>query len=123
MPESLAAMLRELSDLDEQLTVLRAQRYARVEAEEQADAPEGETPSPDAGTEPEDAEADATYAGDESYFTQDVPEQADAAQDAPDFAPAPVEADAAAADTYPASAEPDTAPADPSGERWSDGNA
>lgn len=33
LPEPLNAMLRELSELDEQLTVLRAQRYARVEVE------------------------------------------------------------------------------------------
>lgn len=33
MPAQLGDMLCELSELDEQLTVLRAQRYARVEAE------------------------------------------------------------------------------------------
>lgn len=33
MPQSLGEMLSELSALDEQLTVLRAQRYAHVEAE------------------------------------------------------------------------------------------
>lgn len=32
MPQPLGDMLSELSSLDEQLTVLRAQRYARVEA-------------------------------------------------------------------------------------------
>ena len=40
MPQPLGDMLSELSSLDEQLTVLRAQRYARVEAEAEA-APDG----------------------------------------------------------------------------------
>lgn len=47
LPEPLNGMLRELSELDEQLTVLRAQRYARVEVEqepcEEAPQDDGET--------------------------------------------------------------------------------
>ncbi len=34
MPPALGEMLKELSDLDEQLTVLRAQRYAKIEEED-----------------------------------------------------------------------------------------
>lgn len=40
LPNELAAMLQELSELDEQLTLLRAQRYAKVEAP-QSEEPEG----------------------------------------------------------------------------------
>ena len=46
MPQPLGDMLSELSALDEQLTVLRAQRYARVETEAEesaAAAPESES--------------------------------------------------------------------------------
>ena len=43
MPQPLGEMLRELSELDEELTVLRAQRYARVETE----APTQDEPSAD----------------------------------------------------------------------------
>ena len=64
MPQPLGDMLSELSALDEQLTVLRAQRYARVEAEGavpegEADAPEaksaeeGESAVPETGAEPD----------------------------------------------------------------------
>ena len=45
MPQPLGDMLSELSSLDEQLTVLRAQRYARVEAE--GDVPEGDDSAPE----------------------------------------------------------------------------
>ena len=65
MPQPLGDMLSELSSLDEQLTVLRAQRYARVEAEgdvpegddsaaEGESAPEGEDNAPESESVPED---------------------------------------------------------------------
>lgn len=43
MPQPLGEMLRELSELDEELTVLRAQHYARVETE----SPTQDEPSAD----------------------------------------------------------------------------
>ena len=51
MPQPLGDMLSELSSLDEQLTVLRAQRYARVEAE--GDVPEGDDSAAEGESAPE----------------------------------------------------------------------
>ena len=51
MPQPLGDMLSELSSLDEQLTVLRAQRYARVEAE--GDVPEGDDSAAEGVSAPE----------------------------------------------------------------------
>ena len=67
MPQPLGEMLRELSELDEELTVLRAQRYARVETE----APTQDEPSADELSEaPADelseAPADELPAGEEA---------------------------------------------------------
>ena len=67
MPQPLGEMLRELSELDEGLTVLRAQRYARVETE----APTQDEPSADELSEaPADelseAPADELPAGEEA---------------------------------------------------------
>lgn len=56
MPQPLGDMLSELSALDEQLTVLRAQRYARVETkaeESAAAAPESESVPEDEDTLPD----------------------------------------------------------------------
>ena len=55
MPQPLGDMLSELSSLDEQLTVLRAQRYARVEAEGES-APEGEDNAPETEAAPDGAD-------------------------------------------------------------------
>ena len=67
MPQPLGEMLRELSELDEELTVLRAQRYARVET----DSPTQDEPSADELSEaPADelseAPADELPAGEEA---------------------------------------------------------
>lgn len=59
MPQPLGEMLRELSELDEELTVLRAQRYARVETE----SPTQDEPSAD---ELSEAPADEPPAGEEA---------------------------------------------------------
>ena len=55
LPEPLDGMLKELSELDEKLSVLRAQKYAKVE--------DGKHAATDA--EPEDAPADAATACDD----------------------------------------------------------
>lgn len=67
MPQPLGEMLRELSELDEELTVLRAQRYARVETE----APTQDEPSADelseaSADELSEAPADELPAGEEA---------------------------------------------------------
>lgn len=56
MPQPLGDMLSELSALDEQLTVLRAQRYARVETE----AEEGAAAAPESESVPEDEDTRRT---------------------------------------------------------------
>lgn len=72
LPEQLSKMMESLSDLDERLGVLRAQRYAKVE-ETQA---EGEAPVSDSGEEtPEESEPAAIDA------PQDAPAQTEEAPD------------------------------------------
>lgn len=52
LPEQLSTLLAELNELDQQLTVIRAQRYAKVE-EEQPEAPAAEEETEEV-QEPED---------------------------------------------------------------------
>lgn len=66
MPPALGEMLKELSELDEQLTVLRAQRYAKVEEEES-----GEESSDGQTAEGEETEAADAAAEDISSSTED----------------------------------------------------
>lgn len=83
MPQPLGDMLSELSALDEQLTVLRAQRYARVETEAEesaAAAPESESVPEDEDTLP-DAVAETDGASWEAEL-----DEADDAPDGPDAA-------------------------------------
>lgn len=57
LPQPLGDMMTELNDLDEKLSVLRAQRYAKVE--------DGKADEPEAQTENAGDEASAPEAGDE----------------------------------------------------------
>lgn len=66
MPPALGEMLKELSELDEQLTVLRAQRYAKVEEEES-----GEESSDGQTAEGEETEAAEEAAEDISSSAED----------------------------------------------------
>lgn len=59
LPDELAAMLQELSDLDEQLTLLRAQRYAKVEATQEASEAMSDELSTDEAAEATDASAES----------------------------------------------------------------
>ncbi len=72
LPEPLGDMLAELNELDEKLSLLRAQRYATVEAEEadatEAVAAEADEQYDEAAIQYEYAEAAAEY---------EIPEQAD----------------------------------------------
>ena len=81
MPQPLGDMLSELSALDEQLTVLRAQRYARVETEAQESA-EAVTES-ESAPEEEDALPGAAAGMDGSDWENEV-EEAGEALDVPD---------------------------------------
>ena len=84
MPQPLGDMLSELSALDEQLTVLRAQRYARVETEAEegaADVPESES----APEEEEDVLPDAAQDTDGMGWENEADEAGDA-PDGPDAA-------------------------------------
>lgn len=61
LPEPLDKMLKELSELDERLGVLRAQRYAKVEAhaedgEQSSDEAAGETALDEGGEMPDEAD-------------------------------------------------------------------
>lgn len=78
MPQPLGDMLSELSALDEQLTVLRAQRYARVETE----AEEGAAAAPESESVPEDEDTlpDAVAETDGASWEGEL----DKAVDAPD---------------------------------------
>ena len=67
MPQPLGEMLRELSELDEELTVLRAQRYARVETESPTqDEPSADELSEAPADELSEAPADELPAGEEA---------------------------------------------------------
>ena len=67
MPQPLGEMLRELSELDEELTVLRAQRYARVETESpMQDEPSADELSEAPADELSEAPADELPAGEEA---------------------------------------------------------
>ena len=67
MPQPLGEMLRELSELDEELTVLRAQRYARVETESPTqDEPSADELSEAPADELSEAPADEPPAGEEA---------------------------------------------------------
>lgn len=70
MPPALGDMLKELSELDEQLTVLRAQRYAKIQedASEAGEETAGESDSvaDEAATEGENGE-DAGTAAEEAF--------------------------------------------------------
>lgn len=67
MPQPLGEMLRELSELDEELTVLRAQRYARVETESPTqDEPSADELSEVPADELSEAPADELPAGEEA---------------------------------------------------------
>lgn len=67
MPQPLGEMLRELSELDEELTVLRAQRYARVETESPTqDEPSADELSEAPADELPEAPADELPAGEEA---------------------------------------------------------
>lgn len=67
MPQPLGEMLRELSELDEELTVLRAQRYARVETESPTqDEPSADELSEAPANELSEAPADELPAGEEA---------------------------------------------------------
>lgn len=59
LPDELAAMLQELSDLDEQLTLPRAQRYAKVEATQEASEAMSDEPSTDEAAEATDMSAES----------------------------------------------------------------
>lgn len=64
LPQELSTLLSELNELDQQLTVMRAQRYAKVEEDET------EAPVTDEETEGEEAPA-----ADEETETSDDPEE------------------------------------------------
>ena len=85
MPQPLGDMLSELSSLDEQLTVLRAQRYARVEAE--GDVPEGDDSVPEGESAPEgeDNAPETEVAPDGADWESELNEAGEAA-DSPDAA-------------------------------------
>lgn len=105
LPEPLSAMLKELSDLDEQLTVLRAQRYASVEANgSEASEESGDAEAQEALEETGDLEtreealeqaetlnpecaADGCAVADAAADSQNTPQQA------PDEADAAIESD------------------------------
>ena len=78
-------MLSELSSLDEQLTVLRAQRYARVEAE--GDVPEGDDSAAEGESAPEgeDNAPETEAAPDGADWESELNEAGEAA-DSPDAA-------------------------------------
>lgn len=65
LPQELSTLLSELNELDQQLTVMRAQRYAKVEEDET------ESPVPDEETEGEEAPA-----AEEETETSAEPEEA-----------------------------------------------
>jgi hypothetical protein len=85
MPQPLGDMLSELSSLDEQLTVLRAQRYARVEAE--GDVPEGDDSAAEGESAPEgeDNVSETEAAPDGADWESELNEAGEAA-DSPDAA-------------------------------------
>ena len=83
MPQPLGDMLSELSSLDEQLTVLRAQRYARVEAE--GDVPEGDDSAPEAEAAPDGADWESEL--NEAGEAADSPDQAGEDDTRPDLRP------------------------------------
>ena len=83
MPQPLGDMLSELSSLDEQLTVLRAQRYARVEAE--GDAPEGDDSAAEGESAPEGEDNEPEAAPEGADWGSELNE-ADEAADSPDAA-------------------------------------
>ena len=84
MPQPLGDMLSELSSLDEQLTVLRAQRYARVEAEGES-APEGEDNAPETEAAPNGADWESEL--NEAGEAADSPDQAGEDDTRPDLRP------------------------------------
>ncbi len=84
MPQPLGDMLSELSSLDEQLTVLRAQRYARVEAEGES-APEGEDNAPETEAAPDGADWESEL--NEAGEAADSPDQAGEDDTRPDLRP------------------------------------
>ncbi len=86
LPEPLGDMLKELSSLDEQLTVLRAQRYARVESADSAEGENGAEDAPAESAEGEAAPADETDAP--AVPTLEVPESTPEATDGAQEQPA-----------------------------------
>lgn len=73
LPESLSAMLQEISDLDEHLNVIRAQRYAKVESHNtQSDDAEDKSDESTEASESDDIVMDDA-ASDHTDDQQDVP--------------------------------------------------
>jgi len=78
-PESLAALLQELSNLDEELNALKAQRYSNVEAEKAEEAASEEIPSEEAPV-MEIPEEEAEEKAEEPVPVMEVPAEQDEVQ-------------------------------------------
>lgn len=89
LPDPLAAMLAELSEIEDRLSVLRAQKYAKVPADA--------CPRPDATEAQPAADADFETAAPAEAATQETPEILDEAEAS--AAAAPPEGETPAADT------------------------